>query len=113
MSEVRGIVRVNGQVEPDQFLTANLDYFIVDEVDGAANIASFGYDGSGDPNPGEEVIQALQTVANPVIIESGNARVMYVAVEIDGVSATDMANAINSRAAFANATVTAGSFLVA
>lgn len=113
MSEVRGIVRVNGGVEADQFLTAVLDYFIIDEVDEAANIASFGFDGNGDPNPGEEVIQALQTVANPVIIESANARVMYIAVEVDGVSASDMANAINARDTFGNATVTAGSFVVA
>jgi hypothetical protein len=113
MSEVRGIVRVNGAVQEDQFLSAVLNYYIVDEVDGAANIASFGYDGNGDPNPGEELVLALQTVANPVILESANARVMYVALEIDGVAASDIANAINASATFGNATVTEGSFVVA
>lgn len=112
MSEVHGIVRVNGQVESDQFLSATLDYFIVDEVDGEANIASFGYDNAGNANVGERVIQAIQTVANPVIIESANARVMYIAVEVDGVAASDIEAAVQG-ALNANATVTEGSFVVA
>jgi len=105
-------VRVNGAVASDQFLTAELSHFILDEVDGSANIADFGFDGSGDPKAGEAALQAIQTVANPVIVESSNARVLFFAVENDGHVNTDFANAVNSLSSFANATVTAGSYNV-
>jgi hypothetical protein len=105
-------VKVNGSVQPGQFLTGTLTYFIVDAVDGgaSANIANFGYT-AGAANPGEKVVFALQTVANPVIIESANARVMYVATEIGGASASALQTAVRSTG-LANATVTSGTLTV-
>ena len=35
--------RVNGTAASGQFLTGRLTWFIIDEVDGAANIANFGF----------------------------------------------------------------------
>jgi hypothetical protein len=98
--------RVNGAVTPGQFLTGALTHLIVDEVDGTANIANFGFT-AGSADPGEKMVQAIQTVAAPVILQSGNARVMYVAVEFPGVDAADVQTAVRA-AGFANATVTAG-----
>jgi hypothetical protein len=104
--------KVNGKVQEGQFLTGSLSYFIVDAVDGgaASNIANFGYT-AGNANPGEKLVLALQTVANPVIIESANARIMYVATEVGGVSAGALEDAVVA-AGFANATVTSGTFAV-
>jgi hypothetical protein len=100
--------RVNGAVTPGQFLTGALTHLIVDVVDAgaAANIANFGFT-AGAADPGEKMVQAIQTVAAPVILQSGNARVMYVAVEFPGVDAADVQTAVRA-AGFANATVTAG-----
>lgn len=101
--------KVNGTVAEFQALTAHLTYLVIDEVDGATDISDF----STVQGNAEAVLNAIGTVANPVIVESANARVMYAAVEINGASTSDMANAINALSGFANATVTAGSFTVA
>jgi hypothetical protein len=105
-------VKVNGAVASGQFLTGTLSFFIVDAVDGgaAANIANFGYT-AGAADPGEKVVFAVQTVATPVLIQSANARVMYVATEVGGVTAAALQTAVRS-AGFANATVTAGTLTV-
>jgi hypothetical protein len=102
--------RVNGAVAGGQFLTGALTHLIVDVVDGGAtaNIANFGFT-AGAADPGEKMVQAIQTVAAPVILQSGNARVMYVAVEFPGVDAADVQTAVRA-AGFANATVTAGTY---
>ena len=103
--------RVNGSVAAGQFLTGALTHFIVDEVDGAANIANFGFT-AGAADPGEKVVKAIQLVANPVIIASGNARVMYVAVECPGITAADVQANVRAATGYANLTVTAGSYRV-
>lgn len=104
-------VKVNGSVREGQFLTGSLNFFIVDEVDGAANIANFGYT-AGAADPGEKVVFAFSTVVNPVIIESANARVMYVATEIGGIPAANIQAAIRAATGYANLTVTAGTLTV-
>jgi hypothetical protein len=103
--------RVNGTVAVGQFLTGALTHLIVDEVDGAANIANFGFT-AGAADPGEKVVKAIQLVANPVILASGNARVMYVAVELPGVTAADLQSNVRAATGYANLTVTAGSYRV-
>lgn len=100
--------KTNGAPEAGQFLTGNLDHLIIDEVAGAADISDLGTV-SGNA---EVLLSALSTVSNPVIVESSNARVMFVAVESNGASTTDMANAINEATAFTVCTVTAGSYAV-
>ena len=100
--------KVAGSPLKDQFLVGELTHLIIDEVDGAKSINDFTtVDGNA-----EVLLKALSTVANPVIIAEGNARVMYVAVEHAGVSTSNMANAINSVSIFANATVTSGTYAV-
>jgi hypothetical protein len=103
--------RVNGSVVEGQFLTGSLTFFIIDEVNGAANIANFGYT-TGSADPGEKVVLAFQTVANPVIIESANARVMYAATEVNGVTAAALQTAIRAATGYSNLTVTAGTLTV-
>lgn len=103
--------KVNGAVAEGQFLTGSLTFFIVDEVDGAANIANFGYT-AGAADPGEKVVLALQTVATPVIIESANARVMYVATEVNGITAASLQTAVRAATGYANLTVAAGTLTV-
>lgn len=103
--------RVNGAVAEGQFLTGSLTYFRIDEVDGAANIANFGYT-AGAADPGEKVVLALQTVATPVIIESANARVMHVAIETNGITAASLQTAIRAAGGLSNLTVTAGTLAV-
>ena len=107
-------VKVNGAVASGQFLTGTLSFFIVDAKNGAAegNIANFGYT-AGEANPGEQVVFALQTVANPVVIESSTANVMFVATEIGGADAAALQTAVRSiGSAFSAATVTAGTLTV-
>ncbi len=103
--------RVNGSVTAGQFLTGSLNYFIVDEVDGSANIANFGFT-AGAADPGEKVVNAIALVSNPVIIASGNARVMYVATEVNGVTAANLQANVRAATGYANLTVTSGSFRV-
>lgn len=100
--------KVHGAPAEGQFLTGNLAHLIIDEVDGVTDIDDFGTV-NGNVNT---ILNAIGTVANPVIVAEGNARVMYVAVERASANLTAMAAAINSAAAFANATVTAGSYTV-
>jgi hypothetical protein len=103
--------RVNGSAAEGQFLTGALSWFVIDEVDGDANIANFGYT-TGSADPGELVLNAFATVANPVVVESGNARIMYVATEVPGISAASLQSAVRA-AGFANLTVASGSISVA
>jgi hypothetical protein len=100
--------KVHGAPAEGQFLSGNLDHLIIDEVDGATDIDDFGTVGGN----AEVVLNAIATVANPVIVAEGNARVMYVAVERASANLSAMAAAINSASAFANATVTSGSYTV-
>jgi hypothetical protein len=104
--------RVNGSAAEGQFLTGALTWFKIDEVDGSANIANFGFT-AGSADPGEKVLNAFATVANPVVIESGNARVMYVATEVPGITASSLQTAIRSATGYANLTVASGSITVA
>lgn len=104
-------IRVNGASTADQFLTGSLTHFVVEDNDGA-NIAQFGFDTSGDPWAGEEAVQLISTVVNPVILESANAQVMYFAAEVNGVSASDIADAINSSDTFGTAAVSVGTYTV-
>ena len=103
--------RVNGSAAEGQFLTGALSWFVIDEVDGAANIANFGFT-AGSADPGEKVLNAFATVANPVIVQSGNARVLYAATEVNGITASALQTAIRSATGYANLTVTAGSVTV-
>jgi len=103
--------RVNGAAAEGQFLTGTLTWFRIDEVDGTANIANFGFT-TGSANPGEKVLNAFATVANPVVVESGNARIMYVATEVNGVTAASLQTAIRAAGGLTNLTVTAGSVTV-
>lgn len=105
-------LKVNGAVADGQFLTADLAYFVIDEVDGSANISNYGYT-AGAKDPGEKLIHLIQTVGHPVIIENANARVTYVAIEAaPGVLAANIEAAIRTDSAFPNLTVTSGTFTV-
>lgn len=103
--------RVNGGAAEGQFLTGALTWFKIDEVDGSANIANFGFT-AGSADPGEKVLNAFAIVANPVVVESGNARIMYVATEVNGITASALQTAIRSATSYSNLTVTAGSVTV-
>lgn len=102
--------KLNGSLADFQNLTANLVYVIVDEVDGADDISDFSTVGGN----AEAVVNAISTVANPVILESGNARVMYMALEVGGADADLMQAAANAAGilSHSNLTVTAGTFTV-
>jgi hypothetical protein len=104
-------VRVNGTAAEGQFLTGALTWFRIDEVDGTANIANFGFT-AGSADPGEKLLNAFATVANPVVVESGNARIMYVATEVPGITAGALQTAIRSATGYSNLTVVAGSVTV-
>lgn len=104
-------IRVNGAAAEGQFLTGALTWFKIDEVDGDANIANFGFT-TGSADPGEVVLNAFATVANPVVVESGNARVLYVATEVPGITAAALQTVIRAAGNHANLTVTAGSVVV-
>ena len=103
--------RVNGAAAEGQFLTGALTWFRIDEVDGAANIANFGFT-AGSADPGEKVLNAFATVANPVVVESANARLMYVATEVPGIAASDLQVAIRSATGYSNLTVVSGTITV-
>ena len=103
--------RVNGSVAEGQFLTGALTCFRIDEVDGTANIANFGFT-AGSADPGEKVVNAISLVTNPVIVESGNARVMYIATEVNGVTAANLQANVRAATGYANLTITSGSFRV-
>ena len=106
-------IRVNGSVAADQFLTVELKHFILDAVD-AVNVHQFGFTASGNPKGGEAALSAMATVANPVILNthSSNTRILYFAVEVDGVGASALQTALRSNTTFSNATITAGSYSV-
>jgi len=103
--------RVNGGAASGQFLTGALTWFKIDEVNGSANIANFGFT-AGSADPGEKVLNAFATVANPVLVQSGNARIMYAATEVNGIAASDLQTAIRAATGYSNLTVTAGSVTV-
>ena len=103
--------RVNGAAANGQDLTGALTWFRIDEVDGSANIANFGFT-TGSADPGEKLLNAFATVANPVIVQTGNARIMHVATEVPGITAASLQTAIRAAGGFTNLTVTAGSVTV-
>lgn len=103
--------RVNGTAAEGQFLTGSLTFFRIDEVAGSADISNFGFT-AGSADPGEKVLHALATVANPVIVESGNARIMHVAIETNGITAAALQTAIRAAGGLGSLTVTAGSLTV-
>jgi len=103
--------RVNGGAASGQFLTGALTWFKIDEVNGAANIANFGFT-AGSADPGEKVLNAFATVANPVVVESANARIMYVATEVNGITASSLQTAIRAAGGLSNLTVVAGTLTV-
>lgn len=106
-----GQVRVNGAVAGSfQTMTASLNHYVVD-AGLAANVTGFQADGT--PEVGEELFQLISDVTNVVIAESASANVWHMAVEINGLSTTDVANVINASATFSAATVTAGTYTVA
>lgn len=105
-----GQVRANGGVSAFQNLSGHLEHYI---IDAGLNVATTGFDASGDPQPGEELFQLISDVTNVVIAENASANVWHVAVEINGLSTTDVANVINGSATFSTATVTAGTYTVA
>ena len=106
-------IRVNGATSVDQFLTGELKHFILDAVD-AVNVHQFGFTASGNPKGGEAALSAMGLVANPVILNThaSNTRILYFAVEVDGISNSALQVALRSNTSFANATITAGSYSV-
>lgn len=100
-------VKVNGTIADFQSLTANVVYLEIDEVDAATDISDFTTVGGN----AENVLNAVSTVANPVIVESSSTTVMFIAVEIGGVDVAGIATAVQAVIG-ANATVTAGTFAV-
>lgn len=103
--------RVNGSAANGQDLTGALTWFRIDEVNGSANIANFGFT-TGVADPGEKVLNAFATVANPVIVQSGNARILYAATEVNGIAASDLQVAIRAATGYSNLTVVAGTLTV-
>jgi len=122
MSTVVGQIKVNGGVdqglsgstpngEPkNQFLTGHLGHLEID-VNGSADITDFGFD-DGVAEAGEELVQLLSSVVNPVIIQSVDANVMHVAYEVNGIPASAIAAAINSSDTFTGVTVVEGVYSV-
>ena len=102
-------VRVNGAFAAGQFLTGHLEHYI---VDAGANVSVTGFDSNGDPEAGEELMQLISDVTNVVIAENASANVWHIAVEVNGLSTTDIANVINGSSTFSGATVTAGTYTV-
>ena len=105
-----GQVRANGGVSAFQNLSGHLAHYI---VDAGLDVSTTGFDGNGDPEAGEELFQLISDVTNVVIAENPSANVWHVAVEINGLSNTDVANVINASGTFSGATVTAGTYTVA
>jgi hypothetical protein len=115
MAIIRGIPRVNGGVQADQFLTAELSFFQVSAgANAVGNINAFGYEANGAPRAGESAVLALQTVANPVIIEAANATTLFVVTELGGVDAGVMQAALRAALPtnFPNALIVEGSLSV-
>ena len=104
------LTRVNGAAAEGQLLVGSLSHFIIDEVDGTDDISSFGFT-AGAADPGEKVLQALALHATPVIVNSANARVRYVAVEGQPNVTAIQASVVSVLGA--NATVTSGEYIVA
>ena len=104
------LTRVAGAVEEGQLLVGSLTHLIIDEVDGTDDISNFGFT-AGAADPGEAVVQAVAVHATPVIIQSANARVMYMAVEGSPNVSAIAASVVSVLGA--NATVTAGDYTVA
>ena len=83
--KVVGQYKANGAPEKDQFLTGALIHLEIRDPDGA-NIADWG-NVNGNA---ETVLDALQIIGNPVILEddgSAEGNVIFAAVEVDGISA--------------------------
>ena len=74
----------------------------------------FGFTAAGNPKGGEAALSAMAVVANPVILNThgSNTRILYFAVEVDGISNSALQTALRANSTFANATVTAGSYSV-
>ena len=111
MALIAGIGRAGDPgVANDQFLTAELNHFIVAGAAGV-DLTDFGYNTNGTPDEGEQAVLALASVANPVIISphASNSRIMYYTTEAPGVSASVLQTALQaSGGTLADATVTAG-----
>ena len=103
--------KANGGVTAGQQLTGHLEHYI---IDAGVDVSVTGYDTATNlPQPGEELFQLISDVTNVVIAENASANVWHVAVEINGLSTTDIANVINASTTFSGATVTAGTYTVA
>lgn len=123
MSTVVGQTRVNGGadegltgsfpngVAKGQFLSGRLAYFELDTTD--TDISEFGFHANGDAKAGEVAVQALSSVANPVILEASaeDANVVFFVTEVPGVSAAIVEDAVQA-AGFANAAVAEGTLSV-
>ena len=106
-----GQVRVNGGVASSfQLMTAHLEHYI---IDAGLDVSTTGFAADGTPEAGEELFQLISDVTNVVIAENASANVWHVAVEINGLSTTDVANVINGSTTFSAASVTAGTYTVA
>ena len=111
--------KVNGEWETTQVLTAHLEHMI---VDAGTNVAVTGYAVTEDANtgavlssvknPGEQLLETIQSVCNIVIAENASATVWHVAAEINGLSNADIEAAL-VEAGFAGASVTFGTYTVA
>lgn len=100
--------KVNGSLEEFQALTGNLDHLVL--VSGGPDVHDLGTVAGN----AAVMLEAVSSVANAVILEkdASNTQILYVAVESNGSSLTDMADAINGTSTFSAATVTAGSYAV-
>ena len=112
--KVVGQYKVNGAPEKDQFLTGALIHLAISDPDGA-NIADWG-NVNGNA---EAVLDALQIIGNPVILEddgSAEGNVIFAAVEVDGISAdsveAQIQTLITTDPSFANVEVSAGAYRV-
>ncbi len=67
-----------------QFLSGRLAYF---ELDAKEDISDFGFEANGAAKAGEVAVQALATIANPVILEPSaeSANVLYFVTEVPGI----------------------------
>ena len=112
--KVVGQYKANGAPEKDQFLTGALIHLEISDPDGS-NIADWG-NVNGNA---ETVLDALQIIGNPVILEddgSSVGNVIYAAVEVDGISAdsveAQIQTIITTDPSFANVEVRAGAYKV-
>jgi len=112
--KVVGQYKANGAPEKDQFLTGALIHLEISDPDGS-NIADWG-NVNGNA---ETVLDALQIIGNPVILEddgSSTGNVIYAAVEVDGISAdsveAQIQTIITTDPSFANVEVRAGAYKV-